>query len=86
MPLILRAAGTLLKKGTRTEEIHHEEAQAEPVETEEPLAAAAAVGPPVIEDLATSKHWYIIHAYSGFEQKVAESLKTRAQASALRIG
>jgi transcription termination/antitermination protein NusG len=26
------------------------------------------------------KHWYIIHAYSGFEQKVAESLKTRAQA------
>ncbi len=63
------------------EEIHHEEAQAEPVETEEPLAAAAAVGAaPVIEDLATSKHWYIIHAYSGFEQKVAESLKTRAQA------
>lgn len=26
------------------------------------------------------KNWYIIHAYSGFEQKVAESLKTRAQA------
>ncbi len=26
------------------------------------------------------KNWYIIHAYSGFENKVAESLKTRAQA------
>lgn len=27
-----------------------------------------------------TKNWYIIHAYSGFEQKVAESLRTRAQA------
>jgi transcriptional antiterminator NusG len=26
------------------------------------------------------KDWYIIHTYSGFEQKVADSLKTRAQA------
>jgi transcriptional antiterminator NusG len=27
-----------------------------------------------------TKHWYIIHTYSGFERKVAESLKTRADA------
>jgi len=27
-----------------------------------------------------SKQWYIIHTYSGFERKVAESLKTRADA------
>ncbi len=27
-----------------------------------------------------AKNWYIIHAYSGFENKVAESLKTRASA------
>ena len=26
------------------------------------------------------KNWYIIHAYSGFENKVAESLRSRAQA------
>lgn len=34
---------------------------------------------PAIDD-TPAKHWYIIHAYSGFEQKVAESLKTRSQA------
>ncbi|MCC7499233.1 MAG: transcription termination/antitermination protein NusG [Bryobacterales bacterium] len=28
----------------------------------------------------SNKKWYIIHTYSGFEQKVAESLKTRSQA------
>lgn len=28
----------------------------------------------------SKKNWYIIHAYSGFEQKVAESLRSRAQA------
>jgi transcription termination/antitermination protein NusG len=27
-----------------------------------------------------NKHWYIIHTYSGFERKVAESLRTRAEA------
>jgi transcription termination/antitermination protein NusG len=27
-----------------------------------------------------SKNWYIIHTYSGFEQKVADSLRSRAQA------
>ena len=25
-------------------------------------------------------HWYIVHTYSGFENKVAESLRTRAEA------
>jgi len=27
-----------------------------------------------------TKHWYIIHTYSGFEQKVKESLRQRAEA------
>jgi transcriptional antiterminator NusG len=48
---------------------------------EETTAAApeeteAQPAPPVDD----SKNWYIIHTYSGFEQKVAESLRTRAQA------
>jgi transcription termination/antitermination protein NusG len=37
------------------------------------LAAAA-------ESAGPAKNWYIIHAYSGFEQKVADSLRSRAQA------
>ncbi len=30
-----------------------------------------------------SKNWYIIHTYSGFERKVAETLKSRMEAAAL---
>ena len=44
-------------------------------ESPEPPQEAPA---PAVEE--SSKHWYIIHTYSGFEQKVAESLRTRAQA------
>ncbi len=42
----------------------------------EPAGAAAEepVGDP------SNKQWFIIHTYSGFEQKVAESLRSRAQA------
>jgi transcription termination/antitermination protein NusG len=51
----------------------HESELAEPLpEAAEPVAPAS--------EAAVAKHWYIIHAYSGFEQKVAESLKSRAQA------
>jgi transcriptional antiterminator NusG len=46
-----------------------------PSEGEEPAAAPQPETP-----AGPEKHWYIIHAYSGFEQKVAESLRTRAQA------
>ena len=51
-----------------------------PEGTEAPAAVADA--PPLAEvlPLDPSKNWYIIHTYSGFEQKVAESLKSRAQA------
>jgi transcriptional antiterminator NusG len=40
---------------------------------EEPVAAA-------VFEPDSSKQWYIIHTYSGFEQKVADSLRGRAQA------
>jgi transcription termination/antitermination protein NusG len=39
--------------------------------------AAPAPAPPAADE---TKNWYIIHTYSGFEQKVADSLKGRAQA------
>ena len=32
----------------------------------------------------TTKHWYIVHTYSGFEKKVAESLQQRVQAYGLQ--
>ncbi len=41
-------------------------------------APATATGPEDFID--PSKQWYIIHSYSGFEQKVAESLRSRADA------
>src|SRR5579863_1015188 len=42
--------------------------------------------PPAVEESAelstepSNKHWFIIHTYSGFEQKVADSLRSRAEA------
>ena len=60
-----------------------EELSEEPEEMEEAGAAAAptSVGVPGMD-------WYIIHTYSGFENKVKESLLSRAQAFGLeeRIG
>jgi transcription termination/antitermination protein NusG len=45
---------------------------AAPASAEETAPAPAAV--------PDSKNWYIIHTYSGFEQKVADSLRSRSQA------
>jgi transcriptional antiterminator NusG len=59
----------------------------EPGETEEaqPEAAIAAPAEQAVEaaagyDETSAKKWFIIHTYSGFENKVSESLKTRADA------
>jgi transcriptional antiterminator NusG len=45
---------------------------------EAPAEAAPAVEP--VADEFPNRKWYIIHTYSGFEQKVADSLRNRAQA------
>jgi len=50
-------------------------ADPEPV-VEPPVEEPAAAG----YDEESPKKWYIIHTYSGFENKVAESLKIRADA------
>ena len=58
------------------------EAEPEPVAAvaaaEEPASEEAPPAEPSISD--ENKNWYIIHTYSGFEQKVADSLRGRAQA------
>ncbi len=53
----------------------------------EPQAPESAEAPAESVEVSTAvgveeppKHWYIIHTYSGFEQKVADSLKSRAEA------
>jgi transcriptional antiterminator NusG len=59
------------------EEPEQEAAASEFAETTE--AAETAVPAPD-ESASPAMNWYIIHAYSGFENKVAESLRSRAQA------
>jgi transcription termination/antitermination protein NusG len=53
-------------------------AEAPSVAEGEPPAEAPAA--PAVYDESSPRKWFIIHTYSGFEQKVAESLKSRAQA------
>jgi transcription termination/antitermination protein NusG len=55
-----------------------EEPAAAPAAGPEAPVEAAAEGPAY--DPNSPKKWYIIHTYSGFENKVRESLQTRAQA------
>ncbi|MGA8027910.1 MAG: transcription termination/antitermination protein NusG [Bryobacteraceae bacterium] len=68
--------------GLKDEEVHAEGEEI-PVESDDSVHGPeheAEAPAPAAANPATTKHWYIIHAYSGFEQKVAESLRTRAQA------
>jgi transcription termination/antitermination protein NusG len=59
-----------------------DEQPAEYLEAPEGEAAAGAEGAPAAGgyDELSAKKWYIIHTYSGFENKVQESLRTRAEA------
>ena len=56
------------------EEVNPIESADGPEGTEAEIPVALAVAEP------TTMNWYIIHTYSGFEQKVAESLRSRAEA------
>jgi transcription termination/antitermination protein NusG len=56
-----------------------ENTQGAALETEEPEASGDPAAEPAEAELST-RHWYIIHTYSGFEQKVADSLRSRAEA------
>jgi transcription termination/antitermination protein NusG len=74
-----------IHEGDTPEEIHAEaaepdvnepELEMEPAVEDVPVAEETAEEPLPLE----TKQWYIIHTYSGFERKVAESLRTRADA------
>jgi transcriptional antiterminator NusG len=54
-----------------------EHVSASPASEETTHSLTPETGAPALEE---EKHWYIIHTYSGFEQKVADSLKGRADA------
>jgi transcriptional antiterminator NusG len=62
------------------EEAAREDTEHEPehAEASAPETSQQAGGVPEATD--EGKNWYIIHTYSGFEQKVADSLRGRAQA------
>src|SRR6202051_2789456 len=51
-----------------------------PVSADTAVAVAEANKAETAKEDAPPKHWYIIHTYSGFEQKVADSLRSRSEA------
>ena len=63
-------------------EAESHEAPAEPGYDELPVheAQSEAEAEVPAADAAPPMHWYIVHTYSGFENKVAESLRTRSDA------
>ena len=61
-----------------TEEETEPEVKHAVAETSAPETTQEAAAAPEATDV--DKNWYIIHTYSGFEQKVADSLRGRAQA------
>jgi transcriptional antiterminator NusG len=69
------------EEGTKTMAVDEQTPEAQDPDGETP---AAQLAPPVNENFK----WFIIHAYSGFERKVRESLESRIQAFGLqnRIG
>jgi transcriptional antiterminator NusG len=54
--------------------------QEEPAQVEGSSSEAGEQAPVLQVDAGDGKNWYIIHTYSGFEQKVADSLRGRSQA------
>jgi transcriptional antiterminator NusG len=67
---------TVTEQEQQQEQAEEQQEQAE--RQPEPEGESQPEAPP-----ETSKQWYIIHTYSGFERKVAESLRSRVQAFGL---
>jgi transcriptional antiterminator NusG len=75
---------TLLSESEASEPEAAEEPAAGETSAEGDSAVATMTEESAVEPLPpaepSSKKWYIIHAYSGFEQKVADSLRSRSEA------
>ncbi len=59
---------------------HDAEAPAAGESRDTAVAVAESSNAETVKEDAPPKHWYIIHTYSGFEQKVADSLRSRSEA------
>lgn len=79
-PLEVSAAEVPLGEAPAVEAPVLEAPVAEAAADAAPGAEAPADAPAVAAEDLSPKNWYIIHTYSGFEQKVADSLRSRAQA------
>ena len=66
--------------GAADEDIHGADDGVQGVDHEAEAEQPGVAGTAEPETTGPVKNWYIIHAYSGFEQKVADSLRSRAQA------
>ena len=62
------------------EETAVEETAAEETPAEAAVPPEAVPSGPDSAEAASGKQWFILHTYSGFEQKVANSLRSRAEA------
>jgi len=80
----LEQSEPVITAGDETAPVEAIESVAPAAEGEAPAAESEAAAPPVNENFK----WYIIHAYSGFERKVKESLQSRVVAYHLedRVG
>jgi transcription termination/antitermination protein NusG len=74
------AAGT--KKKAKAEAAGQNQEPAEEAAVAPEGESAAAAEPPPVKN--ENFRWYILHAYSGFERKVRESIESRVQAFGLR--
>ncbi len=72
------AAEPVVEEAAAAQPVEELPAEAQPVE-EAPVGEEPAAEQPAPAEVSTKK-WFIIHTYSGFEQKVADSLRSRAEA------